>query len=221
MRMSYETKEKMANQRKGRVKAYFNAYGIGSKVYLMTESSARNPEWAYVLQYHELDGEYYYVLGNAYGGIFLGKVVYDGCAGVIKLAKTSKKYQKNKTVFDGWIREVKNRRARDIRDFYDAHGQAYHRNGVEFVDHGEYVALVDENGKKDLVKFVDKKEAFGKYFFILERSKNNFVVTKLVWSDGYIRSALLTENEFEEHKEEFETWILEAKKKGEKKDIYG
>ncbi len=221
MRMSYETKEKMANQRKGRVKAYFNAYGVGSKVYFMLEGNARNPEWAYVLSYHEYEGEYYYVLGNAYGGIFMGKVVYNGCAGVIKLPKTSKKYQKNKSVFDGWIREVKNRRAREIREFYDDHGRVYHSNGVNFVNPREYVALVDENGKKDLVKFVGKKEVGGKYYFILERSKNNLVVTKLVWADGYIRAALLTDNEFAEHKEEFEEWILEAKKKGEKKDIYG
>ncbi len=221
MKMSYETKEKMANQRKGRVKAYFNAYGIGSKVYLMTECSARNPEWAYVLQYHEYEGEYYYVLGNAQGGIFLGKVVYDGCAGVIKLTKTSKKYQKNKTVFDGWIREVKNKRARDIRDFYESHLQTYHVKKTSFVNPNEYVALVDEKGKKDLLRLILKKEFDGKYYFVLERSKNDFVVTKLVWADGYIRAALLSEKELAEHKDEFNIWLYEAKKKGEKKDIYG
>ena len=221
MKMSYETKEKMANQRKGRVRAYFNAYGIGSKVYFMLEDNVRNPEWAYVLSYHEYEGDYYYVLGNAQGGIFLGRVVYSGCAGVIKVPKTSNKYLKNKNVFDGWIREVKNKRARDIRDFYDSHLQTYHAKHTTFVNPNEYVAMVGEKGKKDLLRLVLKKEMADKYYFVLERSKNDFVITKLVWSDGYIHAVALSEKELTEHKEEFEIWLYEAKKKGEKKDIYG
>lgn len=221
MKMSYETKEKMANQRLRRMKAYFNAYGVGSKIYLMAENGVRELDWAYVLAYHEYNSEFYYVLGKSDGAIFIGKVVYSGCAGVIRVPKTNQKYLQNKSVFDAWIKTVKLTRERDIIAYYNAHGKNYGKNKGEFVYANEYVSMVGQNGKRDAVKFVLKEQLKDKYYFVLHPAGSDYVVAKVVWRDGFIQTVMLSDAEFEANKEEFAVWILEAKKKEAKGNIYG
>ena len=209
MKMSYETKQKMACQRKKRMRAYFNAYGIGSEIYLKDTFSERNPEVYYVLAYHELDDDFYYVLGDKGNDIFIGKVVYSGYAGVIKVQEESKKYKENKEIFDAWIKSVLKRREYDIRRRYNVLGQLYKGKTVP-----ERIVIYKAQ-KTDEAFFVLKKEFHGKYYFVVKLLNGKYSVVKVGWQSGSVRNIVLTDEEFESNKEVFEDWISEAKKNDE------
>lgn len=208
MKMSYKTKQKMARQRERRMRAYFNAYGIGSKIYLKDTLSELNPEVYYILAYHELDGKYYYVIGDKENDIFIGKVVYSGYAGVIKVQEESKNYKENKVIFDAWIKSVLNRREHDIRRRYDVLGQLYKGKTIP-----ERIVIY-KAPKTDEAFFVLKKEFNGKYYFVVKLLNGKYSVVKVGWQSGGVRNIVLADKEFESNKEIFETWIEEAKKKG-------
>lgn len=206
MKISYETKQKMARQREKRMRAYFNAYGIGSKIFLKDDFDKKKPESYYVLAYHELGNEFYYVLGRADGSIFIGKVVYSGYAGVIKLPKESRKYRDNKDVFDGWIKDVKENRERELLRYYHSFGELFKGKIIQ------HTILLNNNGRVVDAKLCLAKEHDGKYYFVVRRSSKCYLVTKLVWERGTIVPTVVTTEEFEQKKEMFESWIDEAKK---------
>lgn len=106
MKMSDETKQKMARRREKRKKEFFNNFDVGS-VICFTDVNCVCPRVASILGRHEHRGGYYYVLGTSDGDIFIGKVVYSGDVDVIKLPEHTQKYKENKEVFEEWISEAK------------------------------------------------------------------------------------------------------------------
>lgn len=209
MKMSYETKQKMARQRERRKKEFFNAYGIGSKIFLKDDFDKKKPESYYVLAYHELGSEYYYVLSREDGSIFIGKVVYSGYAGVIKIPKESRKYRDNKETFDSWIKDIKKRRERELLRYYHSFGELYKGKIIQ------HTILLNNNGRVVGAKLCLAKEHNGDYYFVGTQSKDNYLITKLIWERGTIVPTVITDDEFEANKEVFEDWISEAKKNDE------
>jgi len=213
MKMSDETKQKMARQRKERKKEFFNNFDIGS-VICFTDVGYVCPRCAYILGRHEHRGGYYYVLGTADGDIFIGKVVYSVYVDVIKVLEHTKKYAENKEVFDSWMKSVKEKRERAIREYYTLCDAEY-----IWVNNADATVLGTICGNGQMGSFRRKKEYDGKYYFVLgipskeQKDYIKYVVAKLVWYDHRVELVMITDKEFEENKEEFEIWIQEARKK--------
>jgi len=211
MKMSDETKQKMARQRKKRKKEFFNNFDVGSEICLIDESCVC-PICGYILGRYEHRGGYYYVLGNSQGDIFIGKVIYSGGVDVIKVPEHTKKYKENKETFDGWINEVKEKHKRELLRYYHSFGELY--KGIII----QHTILFNNNGRVMDAKLCLAKEHNGDYYFVVNHSKKNYLITKLVWERGTIAPTVITDEEYEANKEVFESWIQEANKKDKKEE---
>lgn len=206
MKMSYETKQKMALQRERRIKEFFNGHGIGSDIYLTDESSA-NLICVYILGRHEHVGEYYYVLGTAQGDIFIGKIVYTQYVDVIKVSEHTNKYKNNKELFDKWLNEVKQKLGNIIKDYYNSYFELYDGKPVP------HKIIIWNNGTLGDATFRMKKEFDNKYYFVVKLRNGNYAIAQIGWKNGTIGGIILEEEEFEDNKEVFGAWICETKKR--------
>lgn len=210
MKMSYETKQKIARQRKRRMKEFFNNFDVGS-VICFTDVSYVCPRCAYILGCHEHVGEYYYVLGTAQGDIFIGKVVYSSYLDVIKIPEHTKKYKNNKEVFECWINEAQERREKDIQNYYNAFVQLHNGRIIPYK-----IIICEDNNISDAV-FCLKKEFNNKYYFVVKLLNGNYAIAQIGWKNGAVRGIILTDKEFDDNKEVFKLWVVEAKKNSMKK----
>ena len=110
MKMNKATKKKMAKQRLKRKIAFYNAYNRGDVVRVYEiEPKFRIIKYN-VLSKHQLGNSYYFLVSDQKGKMSIQKVVYNGCAGLMEVLKTSKRYIENKEVFESWIEKEKTRR---------------------------------------------------------------------------------------------------------------
>ena len=205
MKMTYETKQKMALQRERRVKEFFYGHGIGSDIYLTDESSA-NLICAHVLMRNEYRGEYYYVLGTAECDIFIGKVVYTQYVDVIKVPEDTKKYKDNKEVFECWINQAKQRIDGVVKSYYESYFELYDGKPVP------HKIIIWNNGTLEDATFRMKKEFDNKYYFVVKLRNGNYAIAQIGWENGIICGIILTDKEFEDNKEVFKSWITQARK---------
>ena len=184
MKITDRTKQKMAKQRLKRVKEYYNCYCTGDSL------RDKKGKKYIVISKQCLKDDYYFIVQNEMGEMFLQKLVYSGSVTSIGVSKTGRRYAENRQIFDSWFKDAETKLNRWIRSYYNA-------TSVGKVVNEQY-------------RIVLKREFNNKYYFVLKHIFGQYFVAKLVWFEE-IKVVILSPSEFEARKDLFKLWIREVK----------
>ena len=178
-----KAKRKAEKQRLKTMKAYFNSIGD-------TILDGNHVKY-FVLGKHRLDNEYYFVVQDINGILYLQKIVYGNSIRIVNVSREGRQYAKNRNVFDTWFEVTEKKRTTLLENYYNK------VNVGETCKDGNYILLL-------------KKQYNGKYYFILEDSNGRYVVAKLGWWYTKVRVQILSDNEYAKNRYMFSDWIREA-----------
>jgi len=154
-----------------------------------------------ILEKHELEGIYYFVIQGKNQRVYLAKVIYNGRATLKIIAKSSDEYKINAKVFNGWISLAKTKRQDEIIAFFIQYKRRYKPVSVR--------SSIDERGVT-VYKYIAKYIYSDSYYFIVKTEQNKYFVAKIVWF-GSPRLVKVSEKEFAKMRNIFEAWLKDAK----------
>lgn len=154
-----------------------------------------------ILEKHELEGIYYFVIQGKNQRVYLAKVIYNGRATLKIIAKSSDEYKINNKIFNAWISSSKSKRQDEIISFFIQYKTKYKPVSVR--------DSIDDKGVT-VYKYIAKHIDCGNYYFVVKAEQNKYFVAKIAWF-GFPRLVKVSEKEFAKMRNIFEAWLKDAK----------
>lgn len=185
-------------KRQKEIKEYYDAHGKGSEI--ITKLFGKKWIRCIVVSKKVVNNEYYFMLEKQSGGLHIAKIIYR--YDFVFVPRTSKRYLKNKEVFDAWIKEVKEEQQKTVQIRYNyAPG---------------YITIKNEAKEYVMCQVVLKKKRKGRYYFILKQPDQSYIVA-LLKGENYFKTIPIFKCRSEKTQAVFNKWIEQAKEENNKK----
>lgn len=103
MKATDKAKQKMLKRRLKKVKKYYNSFFPEDKIV------DKKGKIYILMSKHRLEDEYYFVVEDETGELFLRKIIYGETITSVNVSKGGMQYSKNKQIFDTWFIKVQNK----------------------------------------------------------------------------------------------------------------
>ena len=188
MKILDKVKRKAERQKLKKIKKQYKQYTFGDVIY-----DAMHEKYLILLK-KEWNKQFYIIVQNQYGKMFLHRFVCDTNVSIEHVAKNGREYILNSKLFDSWFKEAEEKIHVNSEYYYSSLKPGF---GTDEFKNKKYRLAI-------------KKEHANKYYLVLKSEDNQYVVAKLIWF-GDFRAVVLSQEELNQNRRLFTSWINEAK----------